>query len=460
LRTTTATAATEAEPDHPVSRSPILALIELSTSFRHAWRDLANELGVEIVSLQVGDQVPDRAMLIAVNAGGEEDRALDVLTLIPRTETTPVYLIGGNPSHRFAVEALRRGATDYFALPDDADVLRRTVQTRVDTARESTPQPRQRTDDPFTTIHGESPVLVRVLDAARRVVSHEGVTVLIRGETGTGKELLARALHDGSPRSTGPFVAVNCAAIPAQLMESELFGHERGAFTDAHAAKPGLFEEAHRGTLFLDEIGHLPLELQGKLLRALEDRRIRRVGGTQSRELDVRIIAATNVDLADAVGRGAFREDLYYRLNVVVLLLPPLRERGDDIVTLAERFATELAGRYDLPVPTLDAATAVALERYAWPGNVRELRHAVERSLLLSSPGQLEPEHLTPTDTIGVRRSEGPIPFPATMDTIQVAAAEAALLRHEGNKTAAARQLGISRARLQRLLDRRDESDA
>jgi two-component system response regulator HydG len=237
-------------------------------------------------------------------------------------------------------------------------------------------------------------------------------------------------------------------------MESELFGHERGAFTSAHAAKPGLFEEADRGTLFLDEIGHLSLHLQGKLLRALDDRRIRRVGGTQSRETDGRIIAATHVDLREAVRTGAFREDLYYRLNVVTLTLPPLRERLGDIDVLAEHFARRLAQRYDLPVPALSGDVRAALRGYSWPGNVRELQHAIERTLLLSDPGTLDPRHLVRAATTPPRGGEGPIPFPASLDEIQTAAARAAVVQHGGNKTAAARELGISRARLQRLLER------
>jgi transcriptional regulator with PAS, ATPase and Fis domain len=280
--------------------------------------------------------------------------------------------------------------------------------------------------------------------------------VLIRGETGTGKELLARALHDGGPRANGPFVAVNCAAIPTELMESELFGHERGAFTDAHASKPGLFEEAHGGTLFLDEIGNLPLPLQGKLLRVLEDRRIRRVGGTQSRDIDVRIVAATHVDLSAALERGEFREDLYYRINVVELTLPPLREREDDIETLAVHFAATLAQRYTLPVPEFTEPLRAALRGYPWPGNVRELRHAVERALLLSEPGTLDPEQLIPRRRTPAAAG-GPIPFPASLQEIQEAAVRAALVQHGDNKSAAARQLGISRARLQRLLDRGED---
>ncbi len=252
---------------------------------------------------------------------------------------------------------------------------------------------------------------------------------------------------------------MNCAAIPSQLLESELFGHERGAFTDAHSAKPGLFEEAHRGTLFLDEIGNLPLELQGKLLRALEDGQIRRVGGNQSRQLDVRIVAATHVQLQEAVDRGDFRVDLYYRLNVVSLELPPLRDRGRDLDLLAEAFTEQLAARYAMPLPELSPELMVALRAHAWPGNVRELRHAIERALLLSEPGTLDPGELNLTGMTGHSVAGGKVPFPASLRDITAAVASETIALYAGNKSAAARRLGISRARLQRLLDASDDAD-
>jgi DNA-binding NtrC family response regulator len=438
----------------PLTSKPHLAVVELSESFRSAWADLAGELQLELVDLAPDGAPSPNTVAVLLAAGGEEDRALDLLSAMSRADGTPLYLVGAQPSHRFAVEALRRGATDYFALPDDLDLLRRTLSSRADVARK---RPRGRTPeagDPFHELLGESAALQATLEQARRVVHHGSVTVLVEGETGTGKELLARALHEGSPRRSGPFVAVNCAAIPSELMESELFGHERGAFTDAHATKPGLFEEADGGTLFLDEIGHLPLPLQGKLLRVLEEGRVRRVGATRSRDVDVRIVAATHVDMIDAVARGAFREDLFYRINVVTLTLPPVRERGNDVMLLAESFARSLAARYGLPIPALTAEVRSALQGQAWPGNVRELRHAIERALLLSEPGTLDPAHLAAKRARTPEAASGGIPFPATLDEVVAAAARNALERHEGNKSAAARSLGISRARLQRLLER------
>jgi DNA-binding NtrC family response regulator len=436
-----------------VTDRPALGVLELSESFHAVWRDLADEAGAELLALEAGTPPDGRLAAVILAAGGEEERALDTLRSVEVPPDVPILVVGARTTHRFGVEAVRRGAADYLALPDDLDLLRRTVAARVEAARQRRSRPVPPAEgDPFAQLRGGSEALRATLDAARRVAPHGTVTVLLQGETGTGKELLARAIHQASPRQAAAFVAVNCAAIPSELMESELFGHERGAFTDAHAAKPGLFEEADRGTLFLDEIGHLPLPLQGKLLRALEDGRIRRVGATKSRQVDVRIVAATNVDLATVTARGEFREDLFYRLNVVTLTLPPLRSRQDDIVSLAEYFAATLAARYGLEPPRLTDDVVAALRAHSWPGNVRELRHAVERSLLLSAPGTLDPSHLVtrsaPAETTKERGAgEG------SLTEIVRQAVRAAVERYGGNKSAAARALGISRTRLARLLE-------
>lgn len=442
------------------AETPALAVIQLSDSFSAVWADLATELEIAYRPISRNAEA-GRAEVVAVivAAGGEEDRALDELPAVRVPSAAPFYVVGARESHRFAAEAVRRGAADYFALPGDLDLLRRTLEARVQSTRERVRRFEEvrQPADPFREVIGTSPAFTAALDKARRILSRGDVTVLLTGETGTGKEVFARALHDGSPRAVGPFIPVNCAAIPSQLLESELFGHERGSFTDAHQAKPGLFEEADGGTLFLDEVGHLPLALQGKLLRALEEHRVRRVGATQSRAVNVRIIAASNVDLAAAAERGEFRQDLFYRLDVISIMLPPLRDRGGDIELLAEAFLAALAQRYALPRPALTPGVQAKLRAHSWPGNVRELRHAIERALLLSPPGTLNPAELT---SVGGSRARPGVAASGTLAEIIAQAVQAALERHGGNKSAAARTLGISRQRLQRILENTDDAGA
>ncbi len=433
-----------------------IAVVPLSESFRASVAELAEAAGGGLVECMPGAGVPPGAAAIVVLAGGAEAAGLEALSDLG-PGSAPVYLVGAAADHRVAAAAVGGGARDYFALPGDVELLGRAIERdgREVLARSgarSFAEVERRTSG-FDAILGRSPALRTALAHAARVAAHRDVTVLIGGETGTGKELLARALHYESPRAAAPFVEINCAAIPANLLESELFGHEKGAFTGAVAAKPGLFEMAHGGTLFLDEVATLPLELQPKLLRALEGRQIRRVGGQQSRTVDVRIIAATHVRLADAVGRGEFREDLYYRLNVVALSLPPLREREGDVELLAEIFAQRIATAYGMPIPPLTPELRQALRSRRWPGNVRELRNAIERALVLSPPGTLRADEFPGDQDAIAPAGDGPLPFPAELSTISRAAARAMLALAAGNKSEAARRLGISRPRLQRLLD-------
>ena len=432
-----------------------VGLALFSDSFRSTVAGLVEELGGTVsTSKPAHDRHPAGADVILLLAGGAESEALDFLA--DSGSAGARYLIGAAADHRIAAAALQSGARDYFALPDDLDLLRRCLErlareaaSRIEAGRFADAERRA---TGFEAIIGSSPALRQTLDQAARVAPLRDLTVLIGGETGTGKELLARALHYGSPRAGDPFVEVNCAAIPSNLLESELFGHERGAFTGAVAAKPGLFEIAHGGTLFLDEIGTLPLELQPKLLRALEARSIRRVGGQQSRQVDVRVVAASHVDLGQAVRQGEFREDLYYRLNVLTLVLPPLRAREGDVELLARTFVERIATSYGLPVPELSQETRTALRAHRWPGNVRELRNVLERAVVLSPPGTLR---LGPLEDARGRgdSSAGVLPFPAPLAEVVRTAAQTMLDLTGGNKSEAARRLGISRPRLQRLLD-------
>ena len=313
----------------------------------------------------------------------------------------------------------------------------------------------------FRNVLGESPALLEAVDFARRMAGRRLTTVLLTGETGTGKELFARGIHYAGPEPGEPFVAVNCPAIPAQLLESELFGHERGAFTDARALKQGLLELAGGGTLFLDEITDLPADLQPKLLRALEERRVRRLGGFQEIEIRCRVIAASNVSLEQAVAEGKFREDLFYRLNVLRLALPPLRDRAGDIELLARHFAREIANEHGMPPKELAPGALAVLKSHEWPGNVREVKNVIQRAAILGTHDQIEASDLaiTPRGQVvsenGHRSGPRQILIPPEGKALEQIEGEA--IRHTleltgGNRSAASRILGISRPTLLRKI--------
>jgi DNA-binding NtrC family response regulator len=432
-----------------------VSVIAFSESFGGFWRDLASDLGVAIEIAAAAKFVPSpETAAVILAAGGVEREALQWLEEHPLPSGLRALVVGADPGRRVAMQMVAQGARDYFALPDDLELLRNAVVAAVKSLREAgtgvTVSPHGL--HAFETLVGESRALKRELTRAARVVPHRNARVLILGETGTGKEVLARAIHAGGPRRDAPFVPVNCSALPENLIESELFGHERGSFTDAHAAKPGLFEIADTGTLFLDEIGELPLSLQAKLLRVLDDRQIRRVGGTKAKAVDVRILAATNEDLPRRVREGTFREDLFFRLSSVVVTLPPLRERDDDVILIAQRLLESLAQEHDVPLPLLSAEVKRQLRAYPWPGNVRELKNAVERALLLSPPGELQVEEL-PSPAQSHAQNAAPFPFPAPLNEITTAVAHATVKWFNGNRSEAARQLGISTKRLRRMLN-------
>ena len=442
---------------------PRLKVIALSDAFSEFWNDFGTDLGipVELISgTEVVMSAEDTPALILAAAGVERD-AIQWLESHRAPADTVALVVGTDPSRRTAMKTVAQGAQDYFAFPEDLEIFRNTVSALVKDHKPRGSRPAD-ASDPFSAIIGNSPVLRRDLDRAARLLHHRNGRALILGETGTGKELLARAIHNGGPRRGGPFVAVNCSAFPETLMESELFGHERGSFTDAHAAKPGLFEVADGGTLFLDEIGDLPLALQAKLLRVLEDNQIRRVGGTKTRKVDVRVLAATNERLPERVRERSFREDLYFRLSAVTLTLPPLRERGNDSVLIAEALLKDLAREHDLPVPVLTPDMRRRLRTHTWPGNVRELKNAVERALLLSTPRELSPDELFPPEPAAPKLpalQDEVIPFPAPLHEIATAAARATVELCGGNRSESARRLAISSRRLRRLLSGAAEKD-
>jgi DNA-binding NtrC family response regulator len=311
-----------------------------------------------------------------------------------------------------AVQAMRLGATDFLTKPIDIDQLRRVVQRALHerALEEEVAALRDQLHDRFAfhSILSKSPKMHAVFELITHV-AHTSTTVLIEGQTGTGKEMVARAIHEASAKRTGPFVAINCAAIPETLLESELFGHEKGAFTSAVSQRRGRFEMADGGTLFLDEVGDVPAAMQAKLLRVLQERRFERVGGTETVEVDVRVVAATNRRLPKLVKVGKFREDLYYRLNVVKIELPPLHERPEDIPVLAAHFAQKYALPGQPPKQIAPEAMEVLL-RYSWPGNIRELENAIERACVTSRSEQILPENLPP-DIISPPKARAAIPI-------------------------------------------------
>ena len=435
---------------------PDFAVLSLSDSFIDLWPKLIPSVGAE---LRLGETVADLEPLddlcgILISAAGEEDRAVRVVEEIHGRHPVKLAVTGVDTDYRLAMNILLAGARGYYALPSDLGMLRSWVSERVDgvvadaRAQELAIAQRRRYD--FSRMVGRSPALAYTLDRAARVIPRATATVLIMGETGTGKEALARTIHYNGPRAAKPFMEINCTALPENLLEAELFGYEAGAFTDAKVAKPGLLEAASGGTLFLDEIGDLSLNLQGKVLRILEEKRVRRLGSVRDYDVDVQIIAATHVDLGTAVREKRFREDLYFRLSVVPLCLPALRARGDDVVLLAQHFLDRYAEKYEVPGLTLTPDIRRALMMHSWPGNVRELRNAIERAVLLGD-GKLDPADLF-LETVLEAPSASPLPFPASMAEIERAAAIAMVERCGGNKSEAAKALGISRKHLYSLL--------
>ena len=353
-----------------------------------------------------------------------------------------------------AVGAMQRGAYDYIAKPFHAEevvlVVRKAVERERLLARVHALESELGGRQAGAHIVGDSKPMREAIDVARKVARYPS-TVLITGESGTGKELFARLVHDESPRAANPFVAVNCGAIPESLLESELFGHVRGAFTGAVSDRAGLFADAEGGTLFLDEIGELPLALQVKLLRALQEGEVRAVGAAASRRIDVRVIAATNRDLGEEVAHRRFREDLFYRINVVAIPLPPLRERGEDVAPLAAHFIRRYAEKLGMPHAALAPSALAELARHSWPGNVRELENAIERALVLAGGAVVEPQHLPDAVRGGVSTNGSPrvaaeseLSVKHRVRELERTLIESALARTGGNRTRAARLLELS----------------
>ncbi len=406
---------------------------------------------------------------------------LEVLTrILQRTPTMPVVMVTAITDAKPAVQAMKLGAADYLNKPFDVDEIRLVVDRILKEKALEREVGRLRTElqavSKFENIIGSGPAMQKVYALIQRVMDTD-TTILVLGETGTGKELVARALHYNSVRREGPFIPLHCAAIPSELLESELFGHEKGAFTGAFQRRIGMFEAASGGTLFLDEIGEMPLGTQGKLLRAIQEREIRRVGGQETISVNVRLVCATNRDLEQEVKRGTFREDLFYRVNVVPILVPALRDRKEDIPTLALHFAQRFAKELNREVPQFTPTGMDLLLSYPWPGNVRELEHAIERLLVTCDSDKICAEDLpfvisqadvataqvasrlaatTPNIHLGEKMgfAEGGLDLPKITEDIERRAIEEALRRTNGVITEAARALHITRRMLRYKMDK------
>ena len=403
---------------------------------------------------------------------------LDVLREIKREHPEAIaIMITGNVQIDNTISALRGGAYDFIGKPINLEELRVTLRNAIETRqlrREVAQVRKERAREfNFSQIVGESPAMKKMLSLAAKVAESEVSSVLLQGESGTGKDLVAKAIHYGSQRAEGPFVAVNCAALPATLIESELFGYEKGAFTDAKARKEGLFEQAEGGTLLLDEIGELELSLQAKLLRVLEEGAFRRVGGLKDIPLDVRVLAASNRDLKTESEAGRFRLDLYYRLSIIQIDIPPLRERGDDVLLLSQHYIDSIGARLRRnKVNGLSPEVQKVFRHYEWPGNVRELRNVIERALILEDTdkitteylpgGLLAPARIAQTATAGgdaetitrfVLPQEG-----LSLDEAELSFVKQAIERSGGNQTRAAELLGISRDQLRYRLKKLEEA--
>jgi len=456
--------------------TPRVLIVEDEAGIRLALIGLLRREGYEAVQCERGDDALARLGTEAFDfvltdlALGAGPSGLDVLRFSKeRQPETPVVMITAHGNEKIAVEAMKLGADDYVPKPFDNDEIRLVVRRaleRTRLARENRElRARIERDFGMGNLVGRGAGMRHVFETIRKVAETD-LTVLIRGESGTGKELVAQALHEASARRSGPFVAVNCAAISRELVESELFGHEKGAFTGADARRIGRFEAAHGGTIFLDEIGDMAPDTQAKVLRVLQERTFERVGGAKPIQIDVRVVAATHRDLETDVAARRFREDLYYRLKVVEIPLPALRERPEDLAALAERFLVQVAERLGRPRKRLSASALAALTRHAWPGNVRELQNVIEQAAVLATGEEIDVADLRLGSAPGAAAPapNGEVPFAdakrAAVEGFERDFLLRALRANGGNVSRTAEAIGMVRQSLQqkiRELGLRDE---
>lgn len=372
------------------------------------------------------------------------------------TPGVPVIVLTGHGSIDSAVDAMRNGAYDFLTKPLNLDqltlIVKRALQGRELAIRHEELQAELQSKKSFESIIGNSPEMQRIFQMVRRAADSKA-SVLITGESGVGKELIANALHNLSSRKDAPMIKVHCAALSENLLESELFGHEKGAFTGAVSRKRGRFELAHGGTIFLDEIGEIDQNTQIKILRVLQDKRFERVGGEETIEVDVRVLAATNRDLEKEIAEGGFREDLYYRLNVVHIHVPPLRERKDDIPLMVKSFLQEFAKENGKDIQGIDAAARSALYKFDWPGNIRQLRNCIESAVVMCGSKNITLDDLPPTVRGSSDLNTIPIPAGITMNEAEKIIIQQNLVINKGNKSKTADVLGIGRKTLHRKLE-------
>ncbi len=445
----------------PTTRGRVL-IVEDNPTERHGLAKLLRGAGFTTFSAENADKAigyrEESIDVVLTDLHMGDVSGIDLLGLWKKHRPdTQFILLTGQSSISTAVEAIRAGAYDYITKPVDPDDLEQTIARAIDVKRKERELEdlRRRLDHKFglSQIIGESNSMRRVFDMVRRAAPVDS-TCLILGESGTGKELVAAALHHNSPRKDKPFVAMNVAAVPSTLVESELFGHVRGAFTGATDDRPGRFEQADGGTLFIDEIGDFELGLQAKLLRVLETLTVTPVGGHKDKKVNVRVLAATSRNLRKMVAEGDFREDLFYRLNVVSISLPPLRERPDDIPLLIEHFLNEITEVRGAQRKKISPEVLRAFRQYNWPGNVRELRNTLESMMVLADNETLTERDLPDQllENVSTGTSSDDIPSGLTMEELERLAIEKSLERFEGNRTHAANALNISVRTLQRKL--------
>jgi two-component system, NtrC family, response regulator AtoC len=430
------------------------------SDIRDILKDTLKSLGATIVTAANGEECLSRAEangpdLILLDIEMPVMNGLEVLKeLKQRGNGAAVIMITAYGTIERAVQAMKQGAYDFITKPFDLDHIALTVERALERQRlrKGLESFAIEAGERYRLIGGESPKMREAMETARKAAASKS-TVLLLGESGTGKEVFARAIHNWSERKTEPFIAINCVGLSKDLLESELFGHEKGAFTGAHQLKKGKMELAHGGTVFLDEVGDISAELQTKLLRFLQEREFERVGGTQPIPVDVRVVAATNRELSSAIKEGRFREDLYYRLNVIPISLPPLRERTEDIPALAQFFLKRFAAETKKIFSGITREAEGRLLAYGWPGNVRELANVIERAVVLGQGPEIIDDDLPLRIAVNdIERTDGALSYRHAVDGARADVIRKALAHTQGNRAAAARVLGMHKTHLLNLI--------